>query len=110
MPRIKKTGTIHNTLTGYDFTKDSPLTPLKAIRMKCLECVCASPAEVSRCHIVDCTLWPWRSGHRQGHDKPKQPMSEEAKKRLADRLMKAHPAKPLPESVGSGPQTQDGQS
>jgi len=34
----------------------------KAIREKCLDCVCQQRAEVRRCHIVSCPLWPWRFG------------------------------------------------
>lgn len=52
----------HPTLTGYDFTKDAPLTPMKAIRQKCLECQGGSSNEVKSCHITDCTLWPFRLG------------------------------------------------
>ena len=40
--------------------------PLKAIRLKCLDCSCGSQAEVARCVMKDCTLWPYRSGHRPG--------------------------------------------
>ena len=39
-------------------------TPIKAIRLKCLECSAASAAEVRRCPIEDCPLWPYRLGHR----------------------------------------------
>ncbi len=71
MPKIKKDGHIHDTLTGYDFTLDTPLLPRKAIRQKCLECQCGVYAEVERCHITDCCLWPWRNAaairvHRTG--------------------------------------------
>lgn len=64
MPVIKKNGVIHDTLTGYDFTRDKPLRPLRAIRQKCLECCCGSPKEVRECQITDCTLWPYRHGKR----------------------------------------------
>ena len=64
MPRLKRTGKIHNTLTGYDFREDTALRPLKAMRMKCLECCCGSPAQVRDCHISDCALWPYRFGVR----------------------------------------------
>ena len=64
MPKLKKSGTIHATITGYDFTKDDPVRPLKAIRLKCLECQGGSPGEVRTCHISDCTLWPYRFGTR----------------------------------------------
>jgi len=37
--------------------------PLKAIRLKCLECASNSTAEVKRCHDEECALWPFRFGH-----------------------------------------------
>jgi len=79
--KLKKRGKIHDTLTGYDFRVDEPLTPMKAIRQKCLECCCGSSTEVARCHIHDCTLWPLRSG-KTGN---KRSMTPEARKKLQDR-------------------------
>ncbi len=38
MPKLKTSGKIHATLTGYDFLEDKPLSPRKAMRKKCLEC------------------------------------------------------------------------
>jgi len=35
---------------------------MAAIRLKCLDCVCDSPSEVTRCHITACPLWPYRFG------------------------------------------------
>lgn len=40
------------------------LTPLKAIRAKCLDCPCGSYVEVKHCPITSCALWPYRLGHR----------------------------------------------
>ena len=62
MPKLKTEGPIHDTITGFDFAIDEPLTRTKAIRHKCLECCGGNAAEVRRCHITDCTLWPWRLG------------------------------------------------
>lgn len=39
------------------------LTPMKAIRAKCLDCCCGNPYEVTKCPITDCTLYPYRDGH-----------------------------------------------
>ena len=39
------------------------LRPLKAIRAKCLDCVCGNANEVRLCPSKDCTLWPYRFGH-----------------------------------------------
>ena len=64
MPKLKTTAPVHDTLTGYDFREDKPLRPLRAIRMKCVECCCGNVAEVRRCEMMDCTLWPYRLGKR----------------------------------------------
>lgn len=39
------------------------LTPMKAIRAKCLDCSCGNPYEVTKCPITDCALYPYRDGH-----------------------------------------------
>lgn len=39
------------------------LTPMKAIRAKCLDCCCGSANEVRLCPAQDCPLWGYRSGH-----------------------------------------------
>lgn len=40
------------------------LTPMKAIRKKCLDCCCGSFAEVTQCTVKTCALYAYRSGHR----------------------------------------------
>jgi hypothetical protein len=42
--------------------EEKTVSPLRAIRAKCLNCMCASPYEVARCDIYDCSLWPLRFG------------------------------------------------
>lgn len=39
------------------------MTPLKAIRAKCLDCVCGQANEVKLCPCEDCPLWQYRFGH-----------------------------------------------
>lgn len=39
------------------------LTPLKAIRAKCLDCCCGSSNEVKECTCYKCALYPYRTGH-----------------------------------------------
>ena len=39
------------------------LTPIKAIRAKCIDCMCGLTHEVKLCPITDCSLWPYRMGH-----------------------------------------------
>ena len=38
------------------------LTPLLAIRAKCLDCSNQSPGEVRVCEFKECSLYPYRSG------------------------------------------------
>lgn len=39
------------------------LTPIKAIRAKCVDCMCGQAAEVRLCPCEDCPLYPYRMGH-----------------------------------------------
>ncbi len=43
-------------------TKTVSLTPLKAIRYQCLECVCWAPSEVKKCTSRYCPLYLYRFG------------------------------------------------
>lgn len=40
------------------------LTPLRAIREKCLDCQCESSSQIVTCSCTDCTLWFHRFGKR----------------------------------------------
>lgn len=40
------------------------LTPMKAIRQKCLECSSGSANEVRLCPVSKCALYMYRFGHR----------------------------------------------
>ena len=42
--------------------EEKRITPLKAIRLKCLECCCGSHKEVKQCQAVSCQLHPFRFG------------------------------------------------
>ncbi len=48
-------------------TKEVSLTPLKSIRLNCLECVCWSAYEVKHCTSPLCPLYPYRFGRVPGH-------------------------------------------
>jgi hypothetical protein len=39
-----------------------PLSPLKSIRAKCLECMSDSPKEVRNCTTTECPLFKFRMG------------------------------------------------
>lgn len=40
------------------------LTPMKAIRAKCIDCCCGSMEEVKLCPASDCPLYEYRFGHK----------------------------------------------
>lgn len=42
----------------------SKITPMKAIRLKCLECCAGQRLEVRECLLKTCPLFPFRMGHR----------------------------------------------
>jgi hypothetical protein len=39
-----------------------PLIRGKAIRAKCLDCMCGQAVEIKLCPSTRCALWPWRLG------------------------------------------------
>lgn len=45
------------------------LTPIKAIRAKCLDCSCGQVKEVRCCPMKNCPLYPYRMGRRPADDK-----------------------------------------
>ena len=44
------------------------LTPMKAMRAKCLDCCCDSFVEVKNCTVKTCALYPYRFGRRPKAD------------------------------------------
>lgn len=44
------------------------LTRQKAIRAKCLDCVCGQRREVTLCDMYDCPLWHYRLGYEVDSD------------------------------------------
>ena len=48
-------------------------SPLRAIRLKCLDCSAGSAREVIRCAVIDCSLWVYRLGRRPGTVEARQP-------------------------------------
>lgn len=66
------------------------LTPLAAIKLKCLDCANYEKSEVKNCTIEDCPLYDFRLGKNPNR---KRTMTEEQKKEAADRMNKARAAK-----------------
>jgi hypothetical protein len=59
-----------------------PMSALRALRAKCLDCCAQQPNEVALCAAVDCPSWPFR----MGTDPWRQPASE-ARREAARRAM-----------------------
>jgi hypothetical protein len=48
-------------------TREVSLTPIKAIRYQCLECMGFVTSEVKKCTSPLCSLFPYRFGKAPGH-------------------------------------------
>lgn len=59
------------------------MTPIKAIRAKCIDCCCGSAKEVCLCTAQDCPLHPFRMGHNPNI---RREYTEEQRKSIAERL------------------------
>ena len=69
--------------------EEKRISPLKAIRFKCLDCCCGSSNEVKLCTVEKCALYPFREGVNPNR-KPKV-YTEEQKAALISRLRKSTP-------------------
>ena len=67
------------------------IPPLKAIRLKCLDCSAGSSNEVKLCVIPDCPLYPYRFG-KNPYRKQRE-LTEEEKAILTERLKKGKAVK-----------------
>ena len=61
------------------------MTPLKAIREKCIDC-CGSANEVPFCPCTDCTLYPFRLGKNPNIKGGTFNLTADQKKANAERL------------------------
>lgn len=59
------------------------IPPIKAIRLKCLDCCCGQRIEVNLCPCEDCPLWPFRFGKNPYSNKT---FSDEQKAAMAERM------------------------
>ncbi len=53
----------HTIRTREGGAKEVSLTPIKAIRYQCIECMGFSAFEVKKCTSPLCSLYPYRDGH-----------------------------------------------
>jgi hypothetical protein len=83
-------------INSKDFRFHEPLARGRAIRQNCLACQGGNSAEVKRCQIVECFLWPWRMGPGQptksetGERAKKAVSRDDSEKRIA-RLARGRP-------------------
>ena len=56
------------------------MTPMQAIRAKCLDCCCGQVQEVKLCPATGCPLWAFRFGRN-----PNIRLSDEERERRAER-------------------------
>lgn len=61
-------------------------SPLKAIRAKCLDCVCYQPSLVKECEIETCALFPYRMGRNP--NRKKRELTDAQRAELVARLQK----------------------
>lgn len=66
MKRSIKRSMIHHIHDGKGGERVVKLTPFRAIRYFCLECMCGNMGEVERCSAPLCPLFPYRLG--SGHE------------------------------------------
>ena len=60
------------------------MTPIRAIRLKCLDCCCDNPNEVAACPIKDCSLHIYRFGTNPAIKKKEY--TEEERRQMRERL------------------------
>ena len=72
-------------MRGERIVEEKRISPLKAIRLKCLDCCCGSSNEVQLCPAMGCPLHPFREGHNPYIAKREysEEQREAAKARLA---------------------------
>lgn len=55
---------VKHTFRWRDKERTESLTPVKAKRMRCMDCSCWQQTEVRECPARLCPLWPYRMGKR----------------------------------------------
>lgn len=66
------------------------MTPIQAIRAKCLDCCCDQTNEVKLCTAIRCPLWPFRLG-KNPNIKPRE-YTEEQREAMRLRMQKLREA------------------
>ena len=69
------------------------ITPLKAIRANCLDCMIGSYKNVKECKNFDCALYLYRLGKYPNNSRKKVTLSRDRKKKLKEYLQIANQSK-----------------
>lgn len=56
-----------------------PMSPLKALRLRCLDCCCFQQNEVKLCTATRCPSWPFRMGKNPWRQPPSEAQREHAR-------------------------------
>ena len=67
------------------------MTPIKAVRLKCIDCCCGSATEVKLCPADNCPLHDFRLG--KNPYRKKREYTEEQRATMAERLANARNSK-----------------
>jgi hypothetical protein len=57
-----------HTIKTKKGTETVSLTPMRAIRRRCLDCCNWQEKEVRNCQVETCALWPFRMGKRPSEE------------------------------------------
>ena len=73
------------------------ITPMKAIRKKCLDCSCGSSEAVKNCFAKKCPLYQFRFGYKldENGNRRKRDLTDEQRYEMAERLKKVRDNKNL---------------
>ena len=79
--------------------EEKRISPLKAIRHKCLDCCCGSSYEVKLCTVERCALYPFREGHNPY--KKRREYTDEERDALKSHLSQIRPSTNREKSANS---------
>lgn len=78
-------------ITSETSTESKKMSPLRAIKLRCIDCCGGSYSEVKVCPSVNCALYPFRTGRNPFREK--RVMTDEQRQQLAERLARARAEK-----------------
>jgi len=83
-----------NKVNTTDYSKpENRKTPVRSMRLKCLDCCGWNRAEVTKCEITTCPLWPYRNGRNPGYKERRKNITLSEKKKLTKQLAVARKKK-----------------